>query len=157
MGTPRPKVHISGHRGHSHPLLGTNIYQDTRCKTFQRAIKPLPSLPCPTETNFFPSESPISLTHRHLIILRSQRGVVIAFLTKYFISSPPIFGYSRSNSQVSFYWKNIVFGHSIGKKINIQRWSGSSSNLNFLIFGLYAVVSNFAVNFAHNFIGSFFW
>ena len=34
--------------------------------------------------------------------------------------------------------------------------SRSSSYLNFTIFGLYAVIGNFAVNFAHNLIGSIF-
>ena len=38
----------------------------------------------------------------------------------------------------------------------MRRWSGSSSNLNWIIFDLKAVVSNFAVNFAHKWIGSFF-
>ena len=35
-------------------------------------------------------------------------------------------------------------------------WSGSSSNLNLMIFDLYAVVSNFSVKVAHSLMGSFF-
>ena len=72
---------------------------------------------------------------------------------------PPIVGYYRSTSQVSLYCENIISSDYIKVTDKIRCCSGSSSNFILIIFGLYNVVSNFAVNFAHNLIGScfFFW
>ena len=61
-----------------------------------------------------------------------------------------------STSQVYFYCEIILSSDSIKVRKYIRRWNGSSSYFNSMIFDLYAVVSKFSVNFAHNFFTALF-